>query len=376
MKFIITLFLSSLLINSFNSSLFEYTLFNKMNKEKSGENLIISPLSIYQVLSLTTNGAKGETQKEMLEVLRSTNIEQLNEINYQILSTFKRFSTLEIANAVMTKFTPLEDFCTTADKYSTPIEPLLSLEQVNNWCSNKTHGKIPKILEELSPDTVMLLLNAVYFKGEWTSQFDSKSTKDLPFYHLGNEQKSVPTMDQIAHFNYYEDKKVQIIELRFKEDAMSAIIILPNEKMDINTYISYLPMAQNEITTVLGQLKRLKVHLQLPKFEVDFSEQLNQILIDIGMYDAFSPNYADFSGLREEGGLFISQVIHKTYLKVNENGTEAAGVTVVEMEETAIFDEDNKIYDMKVNRPFLFLLKNYLLPEEHNLLFMAKIEKI
>ena len=376
MKYIFILFLSSLLLNSFNSSLFDFTLFNKMNKQKSGKNLIISPLSIYQVLSLTTNGAKGETQKEMLEVLMSTSIEELNEINYDILSTFKEFSTVEIANAVMTKFTPLENFCSTADKYSAPIEPLLSLEQVNNWCSNKTHGKITKILDTLNPETVMLLINAIYFKGEWVSQFNSYSTKNLTFYNLGTEEKSVQTMDQIDYFYYYEDKKVQIIELKFKEDCMSAIIILPNEKMDINTYINYLPMSHDEITTVLGKLKRLKVHLQLPKFEVEFSDELNQVLIDLGMYDAFSPSDADFSGLREEGGLFINKVIHKTYLKVNENGTEAAGITVVEMEETAIFDEDNKIYDMKINRPFLFLLKNCRLPTEHNMLFMAKIEQI
>ena len=369
------LFLILLLLNSFNSSLFDFILFNKMNKEKSGENLIVSPLSIYQVLSLTANGAKGVTQKEMIEVLRE-NIENLNENNYEILKTFNRFSTLEIANAVMTKFTPLEDFCAIADKYSAPIEPLESLEQVNKWCNDKTHGKIPKILETLSPDTVMLLLNAIYFKGEWESQFDAKFTKNLTFYNFGIEQKNVETMEQLEHFYYYEDKKVQIISLPFKEDLMSAIIILPNEKMDINTYINYLPLSHDEINTVLSQLERKKVHLQLPKFEVEFSDELNQILIDLGMYDAFSPKDADFSGLREEGGLYISKVIHKTYLKVNENGTEAAGVTVVEVEETAIYDEDSKIYDMKINRPFLFLLKNNLLPEEHNLVFMAKIEKI
>ena len=376
MKSLLSLFLFSLILSSFNCSLFDFTLFNKMNKEKSGKNLIISPLSIYQVLSLTTNGAKGETQKEMLDVLQSTNLEELNEINYEILKTFKRFSTIEIANAVMTKFTPLEDFCTTADKYSAPIEPLESLEQVNKWCSDKTHGKIPKILETLEPETVMLLLNAIYFKGEWETQFEKESTKNLTFYNFGSEEKSVETMEQLSHFYYYEDKKVQIIELKFKEDFMSAIIILPNEKMDINTYINYLPMSHDEMNIVLGQLKRKKVHLLLPKFEVEFSDELNQILIDLGMYDAFSPNDADFSGLREEGGLYISKVIHKTYLKVNENGTEAAGVTVVEMNESAIFDEDSKIYDMKVNRPFLFLLKNNILPEDHNLLFMAKIEKI
>ena len=374
MKFLKSLFLVLLILNSSNC-LFDFTLFDRMNKEKKGENLIISPLSIFQVLSLTTNGAKGETQSEMRALLGCNNLEELNDINYKILSTIKDFSSVEIANAVMTRFTPLDNFCNTAEKYLAPIEPLVSLEQVNNWCSEKTHGKIEKILETLNPDTVMILLNAVYFKGEWFSQFDKELTKSLPFYNFGNNAKMVDTMSQIGYFKYYEDKKVKVIELKFKEDFMSALIILPSEQIDINTYIKYLPMSHDEFPTLLGLLKRSKVHLQLPKFEVDFSEELNQILIDLGMYNAFSPSDADFSGLREEGGLYINKVIHKTYLKVNENGTEAAGVTLVEIDEMAMPEED-KVYQMKVDRPFLFMLKNSQLPDGHDILFMAKIEKI
>jgi len=373
MKYMLIIFLISLLIDSFNCS-FQFDSFNRMNKEKKEENLIISPLSIFQVLSLTANGAKGETQKEMLEVLGANDIDELNEINYNILSITDEFSTIDIANAVMTKFTPLDNFCNIAEKYLAPIEPLISVEQVNNWCSNKTHGKINKILETLDPDIVMILLNAIYFKDEWSLQFEHELTKNLSFYNYGNEEKKVETMNQIEYFNYYEDKKVQVIELRFQNDFMSAIIILPSDQIDINTYINYLPMSRDEFPTLLKQLKRAKVHLQLPKFEVNFEKELNDILIDLGMYSAFNDD-ADFSGLRKEGGLYISKVIHKTYLKVNEEGTEAAAVTIVAIEESAMPEED-KIYNMKVNRPFLFMLKNKRLPEDHDMVFMAKIEKI
>ena len=362
------------LINSLNCS-FQVDILNRMNKEKKGENLIISPLSIFQVLSLTSNGAKGETQTEMLEVLGGDNIDELNEINYNILSTTNKFSTIDIANAVMTKFTPLDNFCIIADKYLAPIEPLISVDQVNNWCSNKTHGKINKILESLSSDTSMILLNAIYFKNEWSLQFEHEFTKNLSFYNYGNEEKKVETMNQIEYFNYYEDKKVQVIELRFQKDFMSALIILPSEQTDINTYINNLQISKDEFSTLLKQLKTTKVHLQLPKFEVNFSETLNQILIDLGMYNAFSEYDADFSGLREEGGLFISKVIHKTYLKVNEEGTEAAVVTIVGMDDAESIEEE-KIYNMKINRPFLFMLRNSKLPKDHDMIFMAKIEKI
>ena len=375
MKNLITIYLILFLINSFNCS-FQSKIFNRMNKEKTGENLIISPLSIFQALSLAANGAKGDTLSEMIDLLESPSIDDLNQINYEIISAINKFKTIDIANAVMTRFTPIQEFTDIAEQYCAPIEPLESAEQVNNWCSEKTHGKIDKILDYLSPETVMIILNAVYFKDEWMLQFEEDVTKDLPFYNLGTTETKVKTMRQIEYFNYYEDKKVQAIEMRFMEDAMTALIILPAEGTDINKYINTLSTSSDEYNKIIDGLDYVKVHIQLPKFEVRFSEKLNEVLNDLGMYNAFNSNYADFTGLRKEGGLFISSVLHKTYLKVNELGTEAAAVTAISYEGASFPGEKEKIYDMKVNRPFLFLLKNDRLPKGYNLVFMAKIEKI
>ena len=374
MRYLLIFIIFILSINFLNCS-FQSILFSRIAKEKKGENLIISPLSIFQALSLATNGAKGQTQSEMLELLQSNTIEELNKINYDIISAFKEFSTIDIANAVMTKFTPLEDFISISEKYLAPIEPLVSVEQVNNWCSNKTHGKIDKILDFLDDYTLMIILNAVYFKGEWISKFMPKITKKLPFYNLGSEEISIDTMTQISHFQYYEDKKVQAIELKFLEDFMSAIIILPAEGTDINKYIDSLSLSNDEYNKILDGLNYVKVHLQLPKFELEFKETLNQVLSDLGMYNAFSKYDADFTGLRSKGELYISKVIHKTYLKVFEDGCEAAAVTAIEIATNSIPVEE-KIYDMKINRPFLFLLKNSKLPEGYDLVFMSKIEKL
>ena len=374
MRYLLNILLIFLLLNSLNCS-FQSTIFNRMNKEKKGENLIISPLSIFQILSLTSNGAKEQTLLEMLEVLQNKDLKELNEINYKILSTINNFTTVDIANAVMTKFNPLQDFSNIAQKYLAPIEPLVSVEQVNDWCSNKTHGKIKKILDELTDDTAMILLNAVYFKGEWSSKFKSFLTKKLPFYNFGTKEINVETMTQIDYFRYYEDKKVKAIELRFIKDYMSAIIILPSKEIDINKYIDTLSISNDEYSKIINGLNYAKVHLQLPKFELEFSQNLNQILIDLGMYNAFSPDDANFTGLRQEPGLFINKVIHKTYLKVFEDGCEAAAVTAIDVINGALPIEE-KIYDMKVNRPFLFLLKNSKLPTGYDLLFMSKIEKL
>ena len=374
MKYLLISIIFILSVNFLNCS-FQSILFSRMAKEKKGENLIISPLSIFQALSLAANGAKGQTQSEMLELLQSNTIEELNKINYDIISAFKEFSTIDIANAVMTKFTPLEDFISISEKYLAPIEPLVSVEQVNNWCSNKTHGKIDKILDFLDDYTLMIILNAVYFKGEWISKFVPEITKKLPFYNLGSEEISIDTMTQISHFQYYEDKKVQAIELKFLEDFMSAIIILPAEGTDINKYIDSLSLSNDEYSKILDGLNYVKVHLQLPKFELEFKEKLNQVLSDLGMYNAFSEYEADFTGLRSKGELYISQVIHKTYLKVFEDGCEAAAVTAIDIATNSIPVEE-KIYDMKINRPFLFLLKNSKLPKGYDLVFMSKIEKL
>ncbi len=374
MKKILILILSLITANILNCS-FQSTIFNRMSKDKKGENLIISPLSIFQALSLAANGAKGQTQIEMLDLLQSSTIEELNNINYDIISILKDFSTIDTANAVMTKFTPMKDFITISKNYYAPIEPLVSIEQVNNWCSNKTHGKIDKILDSLNDNTLMIILNAVYFKGEWASKFKTFLTKKLPFYNLGIEDINIDTMDQIDHFKFFEDKKVQVIELRFIKDFMSAIIILPAEGTDINKYIDSISISNDEYDKIIDGLNYVKVHLQLPKFELEFKENLNQVLKDLGMYYAFIDEKADFTGLREEGKLFISQVIHKTYLKVFEDGCEAAAVTAIDVATNSLPVEE-KIYDMKVNRPFLFLLKNSKLPKGYDLVFMSKIEKL
>ena len=276
----------------------------------------------------------------------------------------------------MTKFTPLENFTKVSEKYLAPIEPLIDVDQVNNWCKNKTHGKIDKILEELDPSVVLIILNAVYFKGIWTSKFNERSTKKLPFYNYGSKEVIVDTMSKIDHFYYYEDKKVQAIKLNFEQDYMSALIILPSEGTDINKYINSLSLSNTEYKKIIEGLEYSKVHLRLPKFELKYSQNLNEILKDLGMYEAFNPSKADFTNLKKEKELYVNEVIHKTYLKIFEDGCEAAAVTVIEVMPGSAMPVEEEIHDMKIDRPFLFLLKNSRLPEGYDLVFMSKIEKL
>ena len=372
--YIFTLFIINfILFNSLNCS-FQISIFNELNKNKKGENLIISPLSIFQILSLTSNGAKDDTQLEMIQALQNEDIDSLNSINYEILENFKNFKTVEIANAVMSKFEPLENFLEIADNYCAPHEKLISADQVNNWCDEKTHGKIKKIIDRLNSEIQMILLNAVYFKGEWRNKFKEDSTSKKPFYNLGTELKEVDTMKMLTHYLYYEDNKLQAVQLPYIDDGMSALIILPRENVDINKYITSLD-SENNLKDLLDNLKSAKVNLELPKFELEFSSSLKEVLMDMGMEKAFT-NYADFSGLREENQLKIDDVLHKTYLKVNENGTEAAAITAVVITKTSARPVQEVVYEMKVNRPFLFILRSSILPIDHDILFISKIEQL
>ena len=368
MKLFIFLITNVLLLNVLVNGAFQTSVFRETNNDFLGKNVCISPLSIFQVLGLTTNGAKGVTQDEMVSALEATSLENLNNINLNILQSIRQFETVEIANGVMTTFNPTLMFLKICIKYEASIFPLVSVEQVNEWCSEKTHGKITKILDELNPDTVMLLINAVYFKADWQHPFNPSFTYTGKFTGP-TETKDVRFMTQTKNFNYYEDNNVQVVELPYKNDSTSAIVILPKEKINVDTYLESLD--DNMLNTILAGLKSKKVRLNLPKFEIEFEKKFKDILIRLGMVQAFDGN-ADFSGIKCSGGIFINDVIHKTYLKVDEKGTEAAAVTVVEMIKGALLAD----VTMNVNRPFIFLLRSTKLPKNNDLLFLAKVANL
>ena len=350
---------------------FQTSFLQEMNKAYKDKNLIISPISVYQILSLTANGAKGETLKQMLMALSSDELLDLNKNNLGILKAVKQFTSIEIANAVFTNFKPINKFTNMAYTYEATIQGLRDAAQINNWCDAKTHGKIKKIIDSIEPNTMMILLNAVYFKGVWKKEFDPKYTQKRSFYNLGdkNNEALVDMMNMKEKFNYYADSAVQIIEIPFTKDSASAIIILPKEDININTFISELD--DQKLKKYISNLFPEKVDLTLPKFELEFESQLTNALQNLGMKDAFGPE-ADLSGMKRERDIYISKVIQKTYLKVDENGAEAAAATAVIIKTKSISREKR----MVVNRPFLMLLKSSALPENTDVLFAAKIEKL
>ncbi len=352
-----------------------------MNKDLISKNLIISPFCIFQVLSLGANGAKKDTLKEMLSLLNSEDLSSLNNINFDLLEKFKDFSTVEVANGIMLRrFTPAENFVEISEKYLAPICELKNVKQVNDWVNEKTHGKISEIISKLDDEILFILLNAVYFKGEWSQKFNRGMTKPKSFYNTGKPENEIQVdmMSKLSRFYYYENEDFQAIDLPYTKDGMSALIILPTKKIDINEFIEDLKNGTIDYNKdIIKKLEYKKVDLELPKFETNFSQNLNDILKKMGMNKAFVSGQADFTGIIEErDDVYISEVIHKTYLNVNEEQTEASAVGAGGGGGGSGSSNFEEIYEMKVNRPFLFWIRSKLLPIEYDLLFMAKIEEL
>ena len=307
----------------------------------------------------------------MVSTLEASSLENVNGINLKLIQIIKQFETVELANGVMTIFDPIKSFSKMCDKYEAPIEKLISVNQVNEWCSEKTHGKITNILDELDPNTVMLLLNAVYFRADWEYPFNPDKTYTGSFVNPTEKNgKKVQMMTQTEMFNYYEDKNVQAIELPYKNDSMTAVVILPNKEVDMNKYVNSLSLNDDFVNGMLDKMSGKMVRINLPRFEIEFFSKLKPILIRMGMVDAF--NNADFSGINGYGGLYIDDVIHKTFLNVDEFGSEAAAVTIVDMRKSAPIPE----VEMDVTRPFIFILRSKKLPKNNDFLFMAKVESL
>ena len=324
---------------------FQLEIIKFINNNNLGKNIMISPLSIYHILSLTSNGAANTTMVEMLQLLGHKNKIDLNKTNSEISKAISNLKSVKIANAIFTKFKPESAFMKLIEGY-----------------------KINKIVDDIN-DVLMILINAIYFKGNWEKKFDAKLTDKLPFYNFNKEEKITDFMHMNNNFDYFEDENVQAIQINYSEDNLKALIILPKGEKDINNYIKIFNKKIYE--NIIKGLFNQKIDLSLPKFEIKYEEELNEILMSMGMKEAFGS--ADFSIMKKEKDIHISKVIHKTFIKVDEEGTVAAAVTAVVMVDTMMMIRVNR---MMVNHPFLFIIRSHNLPLEHDILFFTKVEAL
>ena len=349
------------LINSDND--FGFELLKKVISETDpAENLCVSPLSVSLALAMTYNGAAGDTQIAMEETLKLAGFtrEEINELYRDLVLAMISDDPkvkMEIANSIWyrNEYTILDDFIQRNEVYYDALVESLDFtdpgakDVINGWVSDKTHKKIESIVDQISPESFMFLINAIYFKGTWTYEFDKKDTQDLAFYLEDGTVKDVPMMKQEADLNMLKTDLFNAVELPYGKGNWAMYVLLPNqvykigdilEELDSDTWSGYL--------SDFHEVKEVK--LQLPKWKSEFEVSLNQVLTDMGMGLAFTTQ-ADFSDIAPGLPLSISDVKHKTFIEVNEEGTEAAAVTSVEIVLTSIQGEY-----FVVNKPFIYLI--------------------
>lgn len=350
-------------------------------QEEKDTNIFISPLSVAYALAMTYNGADGTTKEAMEETLELSGL-TIEEINTSFKNLMNALMTLDdqviltIANSIWYRddFYVEPDFISVNEEYYNAEVAALDFSDpaavttINNWVADHTNNKITEIIQFIPPETVMYLINAIYFKGIWKYEFDESNTVEKPFFTESGEAITCSAMVQQSEFCYMKNDLFEAIELPYGKENFSMIILLPDQSKTVDDIIESLDNSTwNAWMSALSD--KVEVKVSLPKLKVEYEKELKNILAALGMDIAFSPFEANFSKINPTTQLYISRVIHKTFLEVNEEGTEAAAVTAVEVGLTSIEPGKNVIY-FNVNRPFILALRE---KSSNTILFMGSI---
>lgn len=347
--------------NTFGLKLFKELL----QQDQDDGNKLISPLSIHMDFCMAYNGASGKTKDEMGRALEVADVpvSLLNSVNNTLINGLPAVDpkvAIHVANSIWYRNTgaqPLPGFIqSVSDAYEAQIAGLdfndpATLKKINSWVSEKTKRKIDKIIDKIDSDDIMYLVNAVYFKGRWKMKFDGKQTKNRAFYKAGNLAVQTPFMTQTAALRYAGNQSMQIVELPYGSGSYSMYIILPGQDLTPESLVSSFD--ENILKNTLASLDSTVITVYLPKWKSTYEiKDMKPLLWSLGMEEAFSAGNADFSQMYDPGvGAYISKALHKTFIAVDEEGTEAAAVTSIGMTTTS-----TGMLVMDINRPFLYLI--------------------
>ena len=341
---------------------FALRLFRATNE--GGKNTLISPLSVLCALAMTTNGAKGETREQM-EATLGMSAEELNLYLYSYMNslpTGEKYK-LSLANSIWfrddERFTVNEDFLQTnadyygAGAYKAPFDKSTK-KDINNWVKENTDGMIPEVLDEIPPEAVMYLVNALAFEAEWSDIYKKTQVRDGTFTKEDGTKQSAEFMYSEEH-RYLEDEKATGFMKYYRGSKYAFVALLPNEGVTVTEYLNSID--GEALSALLSAPKGNSVEAAIPKFETEYSTEMSEILKSMGMSLAFDEDNADFSGLGRSsaGNIYISRVIHKTFISVAEKGTKAGATTVIEMptKGDSAPDEPKRVY---LDRPFVYML--------------------
>ena len=346
---------------------FALDLTRSIHTDNPSDSYILSPLGVEMVLGMIYNGAGGDTFSQIVKAMGYEGVDrgQINELYNILLGELPSSdpkTTVEIANAILVRdgLTLREDYFSTVSNYyeafvkSAPMD-LSTVKEVNEWCSDKTHGMIPEVLDKLDQNTVSILMNALYFKGEWTSQFDESKTRDEKFTASSGKKVTVPMMHMsLTTTLYYENENFQKVCLNYGNGDYSILLFLPREKSDIGSLLRVISPESLSHSSISGNA--FTVDLYLPRFETESSHKLIETLSSLGIEDLFSSSKCDLSGMGEQfDDVYIGEFFQKAKIKVNEKGSEAAAVTVAIGIKNSVGPAPDPIpVTFKADRPFLY----------------------
>jgi serine protease inhibitor len=345
---------------------FGLELFQKIREESEKENIMISPLSISVAFAMAYNGADKDTKTEMEKAmkLKGLTTEQINNSYKMLIKALQSLDekvVFELANAIFYAdgFTVKPDFLNiNKTVYDAEVEKLnfssqAAVDRINNWVSEKTNDKITKIIENLSPLDRMVLLNAIYFNGIWTNKFDEKGTHNLQFTKTDGTLLEIPMMQKEEKLNYTTNSLFSAIKMPYGNGQYNMVVMLPATGKNSQNVIDALSLSNWKSWMTEFETKD-PVVVTMPRFKFAFDTELKNVLKGMGMVKAFQPNIADFTKISDED-LYISSAIHKSFIDVNENGTEAAAVTSITFAATSSGNEPPKTI-FYVDKPFVFAI--------------------
>lgn len=358
---------------------FGFKLFQEVLKQDSNRNIFVSPTSVAIALSMTYNGASGETQQAMANALQlqGMSLQDINQANNTLKTSLENADPavqMSIANSLWAKqgisFKP-EFMQQNQQFYGAKVTELdfakpESANTINSWVKENTKGKIEKIVDQLKPDDVLFLINAIYFKGNWTKPFEKSQTTERPFTLSNGSQKQQPMMSQSGKYRYYENDSFQAVSLPYGKGRMSFYVFLPKKTTNLDNFQQQLQSENWQ--KWMNQFAMRQGSIQLPRFKFDYDVKLNNALKSLGMEAAFSPS-ANFSNMTS-ASVAINEVKHKTFVEVNEEGTEAAAVTSVGVALTSARMPEEP-FKMVVDRPFFCAIRDN---QTGTILFMGSIK--
>lgn len=350
--------------------------FNILKFMPDDKNYMVSPFSLKMAMSLAANGADGTTKDEILTAFGIDNLDSYNTAAKELIERYEGTSSvkLNVANSIWLN----KDVAGKDIKFTDEYKKLVSeyykgtaseedakniAMKINSWVEKKTNNKIKNLLPEGDAKFLSVLVNTIYFKGEWAEQFEEYATKEGDFTDRNGKVEKTDFMHKTERYRFYEDENMKMVRVPYKGGKTAMYLVLPTngDKMDI--------------ATALDNMNSYEVRLSFPKFKTEYSLSFKEILKHIGIEKAFEKWEAEFDevmfeGVKEEENVYVDDVLQKTFIEVDENGTEAAAATAVIMNKaTSIGPSMEEIKEFKADRPFIYFIRDDV---THEVLFIGE----